>query len=249
MRSLLLLPLLLAAPALAAQGTAAPGEQPVMTGVEGSTMSIDSLTIVHSGASRFTVNTVTRFAERVALPSGDSIDREVDLEELDCADPHRVRGFLAQLFLGDRLVDAETLPGRWTLVPVSRTAAIEASCAFLTGSYPARLPVEYGADADVQPQLVNPATVIDRAARESAAIFRGSETGRADVAVRFRVTPQGQVERGTIRVVTPTTPEMADAARRVAGSMRFFPARIRGAPVAVWVTQAVRFSRAAPRAP
>jgi|GEM_PF-5229381 len=247
MRSLVLLPLLLATSALAAQE--APGERRVMTGEEGSILAIDSLTIVHSGASRFTVNTITRFGGPVALPSGDSIDREIDLEEIDCGDPRRVRGILAQLFLGERMVDAETLPGRWTLVPVSRVAAIEASCAFLTRSFAARLPVEEGADADRQPELVNLATVRQRAAREAQAILRGSETALPDVEVRFRVTPQGQVDRGSIRVLSPVAPEVADAARRVAASMHFTPARLRGVAVAVWVSQAVRFTRPTAAAP
>jgi len=241
MRSLILLPLLLAAPALAAQ-EAAPGELRVMLGEEGSTLSIDSLTIVHSGAARFTVNLVTRFAGPVALPSGDSIDREVDLEEVDCAEPRRVRGMLAQLFLGDRMVDVETLAGRWTLVPVARVEAVQASCAFLTRSFAARLPVEAAADADLQPVLANPAAVRLRAAREALEIGRGSRTPLPDVAVRFRVTPQGQVEHASVRVLSPATPEVADAARRVAGSMRFTPARLRGVAVAVWVSQVVRFS-------
>jgi hypothetical protein len=248
MRSLILLPLLLAAPALAAQA-AAPGELRVMTGGEGSTLSIDSLTLVHSGATRYTVNLVTRFEGPVALPSGDSIDREIDLEEIDCGDPRRVRGLLAQLFLGDRMVEVETLPGRWTLVPVVRVEAIEATCAFLTQSFAARLPVEAGAEADRQPVLVNLPAVRQRAARETQAILHGSETALPDVAVRFRVTPQGQVERGTIRVVSPVAPEIADAARRVAASMRFTPARLRGVAVSVWLSQSVRFSRPAPAAP
>jgi TonB family protein len=248
MRSLILMPLLLAASALSAQ-EAAPGELRLMTGDEGSTLSIDSLTIVHSGATRFTVNTVTRFGGPVALPSGDSIDREIDLEEIDCAEPRRVRSMLAQLFLGERVVDVTTLAGRWTLVPVARVEAVQASCAFLTQSFAARLPVEAGADADLQPVLANPAAVRLRAAREAQAILRGSETALPDVAVRFRVTPQGQVERASIRVLSPVAPEVADAARRVAASMHFTPARLRGVAVAVWVSQAVRFSRPAPAAP
>jgi TonB family protein len=127
-------------------------------------------------------------------------------------------------------------------VPVSRMAAIEASCAFLTQSFAARLPVEEGADADRQPELVNPAAVRLRAAREAQAILRGSETALPDVAVRFRVTPQGQVERASIRVLSPVAPEIADAARRVAASMHFTPARLRGVAVAVWVSRAVRFT-------
>jgi hypothetical protein len=53
------------------------------------------------------------------------------------------------------------------------------------------------------------------------------------------------VERGSVRVLTPTTQEIAEAARRVAAAMRFTPARLRGAPVAVWVSHPVSFSRLA----
>jgi TonB family protein len=247
MRSLTLLPLLLAASsALVAQGGAVPGERRVMVDEAGTTLSIDSLTIVHSGATRFTVNTVTRFPGPVALPSGDSIDREVDLEEIDCGDPRRVRSLLAQLFLGERLVDVEALPGRWTLVPVARVAAIQASCDFLMHSFAAALPVEIGPESvDREPVLVNPAAVLDRTLREYPAALGDSAT---DVAVRFRVTPDGRVERETIRVLSLAAPEVAEAARRVAMAMRFRPAVIRGVPVAVWISQPVRFARSAARA-
>jgi TonB family protein len=249
MRSLILLPLLLAAAPLAAQGGTVPGERRVMVGEEGTTLSIDSLTIVHSGTSRFTVNLVTRFPAPVALPSGDSIDREIDLEEIDCGTPLRVRSLLAQLFLGDRVVDVQTLPGRWTLVPEARAAAIQASCAFLTRSFAAALPVEYGAEnADRAPVLLNPAVVLARQAREYPAVLRDAGMATAEVALRFRVTPDGRVERGTIRVLSPAAPEVAEAARRVAAAMRFLPAVIRGVSTAVWVSQPVRFAPPAARA-
>ena len=138
---LLLLPLLLAASTLAAQA-----ERRVMVGEEGTTLSIDSATIVHSGPSRFTVNTVTRFAAPVMLPSGDSIDRETDLEEIDCAEM-KIRGILAQLFLRDRVVDMAPLVPMWLDVPEARLPAVRASCDFLNGSFAAALPVEYSADA------------------------------------------------------------------------------------------------------
>ena len=247
MRSLILLPLLLAAAPLAAQGV--PGERRVMVGEEGTTLSIDSLTIVHSGASRFTINLVTRFPAPVALPSGDSIDREVDLEEVDCGTPTRIRSLLAQLFLGERVVDLQTLPGRWTLVPQARAAAIQASCDFLTHSFAAALPVEYGAEvADRAPVLLNPAAVLERQAREYPAVLRDAGMATADVALRFRVTPDGRVERGTIRVLSPAAPEVAEAARRVAAVMRFSPAVIRGVSTAVWVSQPARFAPSTPRA-
>jgi len=243
MRSLILLPLLLSASALAAQG--APGERRVMVGEEGTTLSIDSLTIIHSAAARFTVNLVTRFAGPVALPSGDSIDREVDLEEVDCGEPARVRSLLAQLFLGDHVVDVERLPGQWAPVPEGRTAAIRASCAFLTGSFAAALPVEDAPEeVDQEPVIVNPAAVLDRSRREYPAVLGDAA---ADVALRFRVTADGQVERGTIRVFSPAAPEVAEAARRVAAEMRFRPASIRGVPVAVWVSRSVRFARSTGR--
>jgi 2-keto-3-deoxy-L-rhamnonate aldolase RhmA len=56
------------------------------------------------------------------------------------------------------------------------------------------------------------------------------------------------VERGTIRVLSPAAPEVAEAARRVATAMRFRPAVIRGVSVAVWVSQPVRFAPPTPRA-
>ena len=249
MRSLILLPLLLAAAPLAAQAGPVPGERLVLQGEDGTTLALDSLTIVHSGASRFTVNTVTRFPGAVALPSGDSADREVDLEEIDCGTPLRVRSLLAQLFLGDRVVDLETFPAQWKPVPEPRVAAIQASCEYLAHSFAAALPVEYGAEtADRQPVLVNPATVLQRQAHEYPAVLRDNGMATAEVALRFRVTPDGRVERGTIRVLSPAAPEVAEAARRVAMAMRFRPAVVRGVTVAVWVSQPVRFAPPTARA-
>jgi TonB family protein len=214
-----------------------------MVGEEGTTLSIDSATIVRSGPSRFTVNTITRFAGPVALPSGDTIDRETDLEEIDCAEM-RVRSILAQVFLGERMVDVAALSGEWAPVPAERMAAIQASCAFLTSSFPIALPIEYDADAvDQEPVMINGDAVLQNLVREYPTLLRNERSARAEVSLRFRVTAQGRVERGTIQVLSATEPEIASAARRVAMTMRFRPARVRGEPVAVWISQPVTFVR------
>jgi TonB family protein len=237
-RPLLVLPVLLIASTLAAQA----GERRVMVGEEGTTLSIDSATLVHSGPSRFTVNTIIRFAAPVMLPSGDSIDRETDLEEIDCAEM-KVRGILAQLFLRDRIVDMAPLVPAWMDVPEARLPAIRASCDFLASSFAAALPIEYSADAvDQEPEPINQDAVLQRLVREYPRLLRPNRVGETEVSLRFRVSAEGRVERGSIQVLSSTEPELEAAVRRAILATRFRPGRVRGQPVAVWISHPMTFS-------
>jgi TonB family protein len=199
--------------------------------------------VVHSGPNRYTVSMVTRFAAPVSLASGASIDREADLEELDCGEM-RVRGILAQLYLRDQLVDMAGLPAEWGPVPEARLPAVRASCEYLAGSFAAALPIEYSADAvDQEPRAINGDAVLERLAREYPELLRNRTAGNAEVSLRFRVSAQGRVERESVQVLSSSEPELAAAARRAVLAMRFRPGRVHGAPVAVWISQPVTFSR------
>lgn len=210
---------------------------------EGVVMSLDSASIVRTADSTFLVHTVTRFAQPVQREEGDSIDAEVDSEEIDCA-RHRVRGFSADLFLAGREVHSTPLPAAWMPVPPGRLPLVQASCSVLFSSFAASLPVP-GPYTEEFPELINRDFVAERLSREYPRLSRPEfET---DAVIRVRVGTDGRVMPGTLQMSEQTQPELANALRRVVGDMRFRPARVRGQPLAVWVSVPVTMFHGAPR--
>jgi TonB family protein len=194
-----------------------------------------------TGDSTFTVRTAVRFPRRVALASGDSVDREVDTEEMDCAGT-RSRPLISEVYAAEALVRMTSLSKAWTAVGPGRRAVFDASCAYLLGSFGARLRRTYELSmVDEQPALVNREAVSATLGREYPPGLRQMGlTGT--VLLRFRVLQDGRADRPSVRVESYTHPDFADAAVRVVYAMRFRPARIRRVAVPVWVTLPVVFN-------
>jgi TonB family protein len=241
LRALLLTGALALAAPLAAQRTpSASGWRTLLTGEDGTVVAIDSAVVDRTGDSTFTVRTAVRFPRRVALASGDSVDREVDTEELDCAGA-RSRPMISEVFAGEALVRTTLLSDSWAEVRPGRRAVFDASCAYLLGGFAARLRRSYELSlVEEQPELINRGAVSAALTREYPRNMRAK--GQAGtVTLRFRVLEDGTVDRATVLVQQLTHPDFAEAAVRVVNTMRFRPARLRRMPVPVWVTLPVTF--------
>ncbi|MFL5385545.1 MAG: energy transducer TonB [Longimicrobiaceae bacterium] len=214
--------------------------KPVLTGADGTVLAIDSVTVDRTGDSTFIVRTALRFPRRIALASGDTVDREVDTEELNCRGDS-TRPLLSQEYDGEELVAMTILPKKWGPVAPGRRAVFDASCAWLLGGFAAGLRRSYWSeDVEEQPELVNRAAVSGALSREYPPQLRASgQTGT--VLLRFRVMEDGKADRRTVSVEQVSHPDFADAAVRVVYAMRFRPARLNRRPVPVWVTLPVTF--------
>jgi TonB family protein len=238
--------LLLCPAPLAAQRTSpAAAWRMLLAGDDGTVVSIDSAAVDRTGDSTFIVRTSVRFPRRVALASGDSVDREVDAEELDCAGA-RSRPLVSQVYAGEALVRTNVLEDTWTAVRPGRRAILDASCAYLLGGFAARLRKSYDlSHVEEQPALINRGAVAAALAREYPRNMRETrQTGT--VTLRLRVLEDGTVDRATVLVVAFTHPDFAEAAVRVVYAMRFRPARLDRVSVPVWVTLPVVFRLSAP---
>jgi TonB family protein len=240
--ALALLLLACAAAPLAAQASApATRWLTVLTGGDGTVVSVDSASIHRTGDSIFSVRTAIRFPQAVTLPSGERVDREVDAEDLDCA-AGRTFQWASELYAGETRVKTTTLARAWAAVAPGRRAVFDASCAWLLGGFAARLPRSYDARyVEEQPQLINRAAVSQALSREYPRELREmGQTGT--VTLRFRVLENGEVDRPSVAVERYTHPDFSEAAVRVVYRMRFRAARYRGQPVPVWVTLPVNFT-------
>ena len=140
---------------LSAQGRDSAVWKTVLTGGDGTVLAIDSPTVMRTGDGIFNVRTSLRFPRRVALASGDTVDREVDNEELNCKGDS-ARPILSEEFDGDEPVARTPLSREWAPVAPGRRAVFDASCAWLVGGWPARLPRSYDLSAvEEQPELIN----------------------------------------------------------------------------------------------
>jgi TonB family protein len=208
-------------------------------------VAIDSVTISRTADSTFIVRTRIQFPQLVALPTGENVDREIDTEEVHCPGA-RSRPMLSELYSGDALVKMQPQPKEWAPVTPGRRAVFDASCAWLTSGFAARLPRSYDlSEVERQPELDNRPIVAAALGREYPRALRDAgQTGT--VTLRFRVLPDGTVDRASVTVENATHPDFAEAARRVVYVMHFRPARIRKGPVPVWVTLPVTFQLAYP---
>jgi len=213
----------------------------VLTGGDGTVLAIDSLSLSRSGDAIFRVRTSLRFPQRIAVASGDTVDREVDTEELDCRGDS-ARQILSEEYDGDEKVAETMLSGEWAPVRPGRRAVFDASCAWLVGGWPARLPRSYdAAEVEEQPELINREMVAIALSREYPQDLRAMGLN-GTVVLRFRLMEDGRADRATVRVEQITHPGFGDAARRVVYAMRFRPARLNGRAVSVWVTMPVTFT-------
>ncbi|MFL5540575.1 MAG: energy transducer TonB, partial [Longimicrobiaceae bacterium] len=206
-------------------------------------LAIDSPTVGRTGDAIFSVRTSLRFPRRIALASGDTVDREVDTEELNCKGDS-ARPILSEEYDGDEQVARTMLSREWAPVAPGRRAVFDASCAWLLGGWPARLPRSYDLSAvEEMPELINREAVAAAIGREYPRVLRAQGT-TGTVTLRFRIMEDGRADRGSLTVEDITHPDFGDAAARVVYAMRFRPARLRGVPVAVWVTLPVTFQLA-----
>ena len=236
----LLLLAVVAAPLAAQASSPAAGWRTLLTGEDGTVVSIDSATVDRTGDSTFSVRTAIRFPRMIHMAAGDSVDREVDAEEMDCAGA-RTRPHVSEVFAGETLVRTNLLSGEWGPVSPGRQAVFDASCAYLLGGFAARLRRSYDlSHVEEQPELINRSTVSSALSREYPRMMRATgQTGT--VTLRFRVMEDGRVDRSSVSVMALTHPDFAEAAVRVVYVMRFRPARYHRLPVPVWVTLPVTF--------
>jgi TonB family protein len=236
-RTLALAAALLAAPRLHAQQAPPPGRlREVLRADDGTVLAVDSASVVHQRGAVYAVHRVVQFPAPRVLPDSSVVDEEVDYEELDCAGD-RSRAFLSLLYLDGALVDARRQVNEWTPVPDARAAAFRATCGVLRSLDVRAYEL---AQVEEQPSLVNLGAVQQAVSREYPAELRdGGVTGT--VTLRLRVLPDGSVDHGSVSVVEATHPAFGEAARRVATTMRFRPARVHHRPVAVWVILPVVF--------
>jgi len=211
----------------------------------GVVLSLDSATIARSADSSFIVHVVHQFpaggTQRVAA------DRKVESQEMDCART-RVRWHQTSMYLGDDLVPVSTSPEEpverlkgWQPVAEDELPLFRSICTYLLGSFAASLPMIVGPENGVSgPELLNRTEVARALSRAYPPALRAARiTGT--VLVRFRVTPEGRVDLGTIRVIRPALRGLGSAALEVVSRMRFRPARQHGVPVSVWVSLPVTF--------
>jgi TonB family protein len=239
--TLALLALVAAASPLAAQDSVPANRwKTVLTGEDGTIVAIDSTSIDRAGDSIFSILTVVRFAAPVTLSTGETVDREIDAEELDCGGV-RARGSYSELWMGETRVQTLGLANTWAPVTADRRAVFDARCAWLFGGFAAQLPRTYDVDSvEVTPELLNRREVAAAIVREYPPSMRDmGVVGKATL--RMRVNENGSVDQPTVRVLTYDNPQFGEAARRVVWGMRFRPARVRGRAVKVWVSLPVVF--------
>ena len=68
-----------------------------------------------------------------------------------------------------------------------------------------------------------------------------------EVTLRYRVLPTGRVDTATVVVLSTTDARFDEPARQVVRMMVFAPTEVSNRPVAVWVTQPLRFQAPQPR--
>lgn len=237
----------LAATPAAAQSHPAPADSAptrtllvVMRGDDGTVLALDSASVSRRADARYAVRMVTQFAGPVEAPNGAAADMELDDEELDCA-RGRTRGTSSTLYNGEQVVDAHLLPHDWTAVGDARLPTFQATCTFLGSSFASRMPTEIEMEeAEQMPEIVNVHAVSASLAREYPQVLRNAGM-QGDVNLRFRVLADGTVDRPTVTVMDATNIEFAEAARRVALTMRFKPARVNKTPVNAWVNIPILF--------
>lgn len=238
--ALVLAPLALLPPALAAQARAAAWHE-VMHGDDGTSVSIDSAHVSLTSGAGFIVRTAVRFPQPMQLESGAQIDREVDLEELDC-DSTRIRGIESRLLFDTATVRRVLLSRAWEPVAENRRPLFDARCAWLVHAFDVSAPADYElVDLEEQPELANRNEVAHEMSRVYPRELRDAGSGGL-VILRMRVLEDGTVDEPTITIQAATVPGFAEGAVQAVQKMRFRPARVNHRPVKVWVTLPMAFS-------
>jgi protein TonB len=96
-------------------------------------------------------------------------------------------------------------------------------------------------EVDVRPSLRNSSDVQRALERVYPPSLRDAGV-TGETMLQFVIDENGRVEPGSIEVVSSSSEEFASAARRVAASMRFSPAKSGGHTVRVTTTMPVRWT-------
>jgi TonB family protein len=227
---------------LAAQETPMGPPVEILRGDDGTVLSLDTATVTRLRPGVFSVRREIRFPAPVALPTGEQVDREMDVEELDCVGS-RSRPVLSRLFLRDSVVRDTLLvhdaapDANWAPVPEEQAAAFRATCdalrAFDRHEYDVTM-------VEMQPELVNGQQLVAALRREYPREQREQRIPGI-VVVRMRVMADGTVDPRSLSVQQTTDPAFDQAALLVARQARFRPASLHHHPVAVWVVQPFDF--------
>ena len=242
-RALALAPLLLAC---AASPLAAQAEPPavrwheVMRGPDGRIYSLATDSVRHPRDSAFVVRTAVRLPQPMRLENGRDIDRQDDVEELDCATA-RTRRIRAFGYLGTAVVAWWETRQAWTPIEQEWRPLFDASCAYLLARFAGALPTGYELSAvDREPSLMNRQEVA-RAIALGIRAIQGEARVSGSTTVRMRIREDGTVDGATIQVLASTHPALTAPAVRVVEMMRFRPALVSGVAVPVWAEQPVTF--------
>jgi len=96
-------------------------------------------------------------------------------------------------------------------------------------------------EVDVAPELANRGEVAAALSRLYPPLLRDAGV-HGQVVLRFRVTPEGTVDRALVDVESASHDAFIEAAHRALAETRFTPARVDGEPVSVWVTLPMAFA-------
>jgi TonB family protein len=232
---------------VAAQGRPSPDDTRPPNWIEvtrdasGMRVSVDSASLERTAESSWLVATRFEFSERMPMERGGAADREVDLEEVDCA-AARSRTLATALLLGDSTVLSRRMSGRWQNVSADRQTLFQSRCAFLRESFAARLDVVGDVSrVEVRPALVNGSEVQRSLVRNYPAELRNAERS-ATVSLVVVLDVEGRPLPGTIEVLESGDAAASAAARRVLEGMRFRPARVGGRAVPVRVVLPIVFN-------
>lgn len=225
---------------LAQHDKPAPQLLEVLRDSRGTRVSIDSAALIRTDSLVSELETTIEFADTMELPDGALFNHEVDSEEIDCA-ANRVRLLRVVNRLGDSVVlTTHSVAPEWAPVAAERMPLFRARCDFL-GTALSGLPLTKDvSQVEQPPSLSNVNSVQGTLIRTYPTALRDAGIG-GTVTVTMVIDERGHPARGTIRTSTRSHPEFEWAARQVAGSMRFRPARVRGQPVRVRISVPITY--------
>lgn len=215
-----------------------PGALVVASSPDGSSLSIDSVSLVRTGDAKYEIVAVYQYGSELARRNG--FEQLLESEQVDCAG-NRVRHLGKQAYhdgVEQPIADRDTARA-WSAVDGDELPLLQAICGTLQRSFAASLPLEYElSDVDRQPTLANGDEVRRSIVATYPRLLRDAGV-TGSVTLRMRVKADGHVDH--VRVEATTHNAFSAAAVRVASTMRFTPAEVDGHPVPTWVTLPVSF--------
>jgi TonB family protein len=208
----------------------------------GVVLSLDSAAIARTGDSTFVVDAVYQFpadtAQHVAA------DRQVETQEMDCGRT-RLRGRVTALYTGGGVPlpvsPGDAGPAEWQPVGADELPIFQAICGYLLGSFAMSLPVTLENGSVERPALLVNGDVVAHTLERTYPRELAVRGIGGTVLVRLRITAEGEVVPGSVRVLWATRAEFAAPALAMAARMRFRPARTDGHAAEVWATMPLNF--------